>query len=56
MITNSSNFLSKIEFMKVVNVDELLHNQNGMTKNSYEVNLILITVFSTSSFAMQFFC
>jgi hypothetical protein len=34
MITNSSNFSWKIEFIKVMKIDGALNNPDGMTKNS----------------------
>jgi hypothetical protein len=52
MIMSLSNFSWKMEFMRVVNVDEALHNPNGITKNSYKPYLVLIAVFSTSSSTM----
>jgi hypothetical protein len=42
-----------MEFMRVVNVDEVLHNPNGIAMNSYEPYMVLIIVFSTFSFIMQ---
>jgi hypothetical protein len=45
MIMNSSTFLWKIEFMKLVNVDGALPNPNGITKNSYKPYLVLIAIF-----------
>lgn len=52
MIMNLSKFSWKMEFIKVVNFDKALHNLNGITKNSYKPYLVLIVIFSTSSFAM----
>jgi hypothetical protein len=45
MIMNSSNFLWKIEFMRLVNVDGALAIPNGITKNSNKPYLILIAFF-----------
>jgi hypothetical protein len=45
MIMNSSNFLWKIEFMRLVNVDGALPNPNGITKNSYKPYFVLIAIF-----------
>jgi len=36
MMMNSFKFSWKIEFMKVVKVNDTLHDPNGMFRNSYE--------------------
>ncbi len=54
MITNSSNLSWKMEFMKVVNIDETLHNLNGIIRNSYKPYMVLITIFSTFSSQCKF--